>query len=184
MEILTKIPMKKELGALYTVHKKTELPVDGIIQIRRMVSHWKNGEVQETYFEDPLTVHNKVVNNGRNYYARKTAGVITNYITNLKMGTDNTPTTLGDIDLRSPVWPLAGADGAFDSFTFPATGQVTFVKKVTGNSFGQEYIITEMSAHFNDGSLMDRALVGQLPVHPTNTDGVEVGLIVEWSVIF
>lgn len=162
-----------------TILKRTKMKGEGIFIVRSLVCD--NGK---EFVSLPRVVHNLVVKNGRDYYARMTAGVIHNFILSMKLGTDPLPSTEGDVDLHSPIWPAPGQSGQFDSFSFPATGQVTFVKRITGNEFGQEYTIREMSAHFDDGSLFDRSITGALPVHPTNIDNVEVGVIVEWSILF
>lgn len=163
------------------VFAKSKMKGEGIFVLRQWIRDHNTGLES---FGEPQVCPNRVVISGRNYFARITAGVLQNYINNLKLGTDPTPSADADVNLRAPIWPGPGQSGVFDSFTFPDIGQVTFVKRITGNEFGTEYTIQEMGAFFNDGVLFDRSISGALPVHPTNIDNVEVGLIIEWSVIF
>ena len=166
------------------IHKKTQIEPEGIFVCRSWTRQWDQGQVIGETFGDPFIKHNLVVNTGRDYAARIFFGAIHNFVNNLKLGTDPTPTNLADIDLHATIWPGPGQVGQFDSYSFPAVGQGTGIKRITGNEFGTEYAITEAGIFFNDGVLLDRAILGNLSVHPTNVDNIEVGLEISWSVIF
>lgn len=156
---------------------------EGIFLIRPYTSRVIDG-IEKVLEEQPQLRLNKVVDLGRNYLARMTLGDRRNFINALQLGTDPTPSQGFMESLVSPCWPPAGTSGVFDSHDYPSTGMGTLYKRISGSAFGGSFVICEAAVFFDDGTMFDRVTFPGIPVYPANVDGVQAGVIIEWSILY